>query len=207
MKKIMFLTAMLIATAAFAQKNNIEKKYGAGAVPVKEGKVVFEEGFQLTGKSKSQIYNSLLAFAKELTKEENALPQCRISTDDEANGLLAVNMEEWMYFKRTSWVTNRTRFYYQILFQIKDGEYTVTLRNMRYLYDEEHNGGINYSAEEWITDDKAIVKKGTKLSKYSGKFRTFTIDRKDELFQKAYSTAGGKVKKRVKKVIYEEVEE
>ena len=207
MKRIMFLTAVLIATAAFAQKNHIDKKYGVGTVPVKDGKVVFEDNFRLTGKSKSQIYNSLLVFAKELTKEENALPQCRISTNDEANGLLAVNMEEWMYFKRTSWVTNRTRFYYQLLFQIKDGEYTATLRNMRYLHDEEHNGGLNYSAEEWITDDKAIVKKGTKLSKYSGKFRTFTIDRKDELFQKAYSAAGGKVKKRVKKIIYEEVEE
>ena len=169
--------------------------------------MVFDGDFKLANKPKSQIYNSLLAFAKELIKEENALPQCRISTDDEANGLLAINMEEWLYFKRTAWVTSRTRFYYQLLFQIKDGEYTATLRNIHYLYDEEHNGGINYGAEEWITDDKAIVKRGTKLSKYSGKFRTFTIDRKDELFQKAYSAAGGKLKKRVKKVIYEEVEE
>ena len=51
------------------------------------------------------------------------------------------------------------------------------------------------------------MKNGTKLSKYSGKFRTFTIDRKDELFQKAYSAAGGKTKKRVRKVVYQEVEE
>lgn len=207
MKKIIFLAAVLFATVAFSQNNKIEKKYGAGAVPVKDGKVVFEEDYKIAGKSKSQIYNSLLTFANGLLKEENALPQCRISVKDEANGLIAVNMEEWMYFRRTAWVTNRTRFYYQILFQIKDGEYTSTLRNIHYLYDEDHNSGINYSAEGWITDDKAIVKKGTRLSKYSGKFRTFTIDRKDELFKKAYQAAGGKTKKRVKKIIYEEVEE
>ncbi len=209
MKKILLLAALFltVSVAGFAQKKNIETKYAAGAVPVKDGKVEFSENFKLDGKSKAEIYKSLLAFSQDLAKEENSLPQCRVSTNDEANGLVAVNMEEWMYFKRTSWVTNRTRFYYQLLFQIKDGGYTATLRNLRYLADEDRNGGQTYTAEGWITDDNAIVKNGTKLSKYSGKFRTFTIDRKDELFQKAYSAAGGKVKKLVKKVIYQEVEE
>lgn len=207
MKKLLFLTAVLIATTVCAQKNTIDKKYGIGTVPVKEGKVEFSEDYKLADKSKAQIYQALHNFALGLTKSENALPQCRVTASDEANGIIAVNMEEWLYFKRTAWVTNRTRFYYQLLFQIKDGGFTATLRNIRYLYDEEHNGGQNYSAEGWITDDKAIVKKGTKLSKYSGKFRTFTIDRKDTIFQNAYSAAGGKVKKRVKKIIYEEVEE
>ncbi len=117
---------------------------------------------------KAQIYQALHNFALGLTKAKTLLPQCRVTASDEANGIIAVNMEEWLYFKRTAWVTNRTRFYYQLLFQIKDGGFTATLRNIRYLYDEEHNGGQNYSAEGWITDDKAIVKKGTKLSKYSG---------------------------------------
>lgn len=198
---------LFVSAVSFAQKNGIEKKYGMGAVPVKDGKVEFEQDFVLNGKSKAEIYNSLLSFAQGLTKAENSLPQCRVSTSDEANGLVAVNMEEWMYFKRTAWVTNRTRFYYQLVFKIKDGGYTALLRGIRYLADEERGGGQTYSAEGWITDDKAIVKNGTKLSKYSGKFRTFTIDRKDELFQKAYSAAGGKTKKRVRKVVYQEVEE
>lgn len=207
MKKLLFLTAVLIATTVCAQKKTIEPKYGVGAVPVKEGKVEFCEDFKLDGKSKAQFFSALNTYALELTKSENALPQCRLIQSNEDLGFIAVNMEEWMYFKRTAWITNRTRFYYQLLFSIKDGEFTATLRNIRYLYDEEHDGGQNYSAEGWITDDKAIVKKGTKLSKYSGKFRTFTIDRKDAIFQNAYSAAGGKVKKRVKKIIYEEVEE
>lgn len=207
MKKIFLMMALLVATSAFAQKSTgIDKKYAAGAVPVKDGKVEFSQDYELAGKSKAEIYKTLLEYAQALTQQENSLPQCKVSTSDEANGLVAVNMEEWMYFKKTGWVTNRTRFYYQLLFQVKDGGYTATLRNIHYLYDEERNGGIAYDAEEWITDDKAIVKNGTKLSKYSGKFRTFTIDRKDVLFREAYTANGGKIKK-IKKIVYEEVEE
>ena len=43
MKKLLFLTAVLIATTVCAQKNTIDKKYGIGTVPVKEGKVEFSE--------------------------------------------------------------------------------------------------------------------------------------------------------------------
>lgn len=204
---IISLTA--VPSALMAQKNGsgVAAKYAAGAVPVVDGKVVFSQSFELPGKSKAEIYSSLLNFAQSLTKEEGSGEQSRVSRSDEANGLVAVNMEEMMYFKRTGWVTNAARFYYQLLFEVSDGGYKATLRNIHYLYDEEHNGGINYSAEEWITDDKALVKHGRKLSRYSGKFRTATIDRKDELFTRAYSSAGGKIKKRVKKVVYEEVEE
>ncbi len=208
MKKLIFITiALAMSTMLFAQKSTVDKKYGYGAVPLVEGKVVFSENFKLEGKTKAEIFNKLNAYAGQLAKSDDAMPQCRVTTSDENNGIVAVNMEEWMVFKQTAWVTNRTRFYYQLLFQIADGGYTATLRNIHYLYDEERNGGLNYSAEEWITDDKALVKKGTKLSKYSGKFRTFTIDRKDQLFKEAYIEAGGKVKKKVKKVVYEEVEE
>ena len=110
-----------------------------------------------------------------------------------------------MYFKRKAWVTDYTRCYYQLLYQIKDGGFTVTMRNIRYLYEEERNGGFQYDAESWITDEAALVKKRKKLSRLSGKFRTKTIDRKDQLFEESYLAAGGK--KKVRKVIYEEVEE
>lgn len=202
------MAALMLSASVFAQKKaGIPAKYAAGTVPVKDGVVTFCDTFELPGVSKSQIYSKLQSFSQSLVKNENSLPQSRILTNDEKNGLIAVNMEEWMYFKRKAWVTNATRFYYQLLFQVKDGGYVAILRNIRYLYDEERNGGQTYSAENWITDDAAIVKKGKKLSRYSGKFRTKTIDRKDELFRNAYSAAGGKIKKKVKKIIYEEVEE
>lgn len=203
------MLAMLVSLPAIAQKGGIPQKYAAGTVPVVDGEVVFTQSVEIPQtRAKSDVYTALLSMAQGLTKEENALPQSRVSVSDENAGLIAVNMEEWMYFKRKAWVTDRTRFYYQLLMQVEGSKLTLTLRNMRYYYDEERqSGGVTYSANKWITDDVAIVKHGTKLSRLSGKFRTHTIDRKDELFAKAVSAAGGKTKKRVKKIIYEEVEE
>ena len=85
MKKLLFLTAVLLATTVCAQKNTIDKKYGIGTVPVKEGKVEFSEDYKLADKSKAQIYQALHNFALGLTKSENALPQCHVTASDEAN--------------------------------------------------------------------------------------------------------------------------
>ena len=205
MKKIALLFAIILPLALNAQKSGIPEKYAAGAVPVVDGAVVFSKDYTLKNKTSEQIFDSLLAYANALIHSENSLPQCKISTNDKANNLIAVNMEETMYFKRKAWVTDYTRCYYQLLYQIKDGGFTVTMRNIRYLYEEERNGGFQYDAESWITDEAALVKKGKKLSRLSGKFRTKTIDRKDQLFEESYLAAGGK--KNVRKVIYEEVEE
>ena len=209
MKKIILILALLMPVALSAQKSNIPQKYAAGAVPVVNGSVVFSKDYIVKNKTSEQIFDSLLAYAEALTKSENSMPQCRISTNDKANNLLAVNMEEWMYFKKKSWVTDRTRFFYQLLYQVRDGGFTVTMRNIHYLYEEERdiNGGFQYEAEKWITDDVALVKNATKLSRLSGKFRTFTIDRKDELFSQSNIAAGGKRTKKVRRIIYEEEEE
>ena len=44
--------------------------------------------------------------------------------------------------------------------------------------------GMETKAEDWITDKWGLNKKGNKLAKYSGKFRSKTIDRKDSIFQR-----------------------
>lgn len=208
-KRILLLLCFALPVAAMGQSKKLDKKYGPGAVPVVEGNVVFEQKFEVPGKSETQIFEALKNYATSLMKQENSLPQCRITLDDSSHGLLAVNMEEWLYFKRTALVTNRARFYYQLLFQVTDSGYTATLRNIHYLYEEERmpEGGIQYE-DSWITDQNALVKDGTRLSRLSGKFRTFTIDRKDQLFADAATATGGRKKaRRVKKVVEVEVED
>lgn len=206
MKRFFLLLSLCLPLVVLAQKT-VDPKYMAGAVPEVNGKVIFQKDYELRGKTKAEIFTALSNYAQSILKGENQLPQCKILKSDEENGLIAVNMEEWLYFRRSVLVTHRTRFFYQLLFQIKDGGYNIMLRNIHYLYEEDRNinGGIQYTAEDWITDKYAIVKNGTKLSRLSGKFRTFTIDRKDQLFQDAYYAAGGK--KKIKKVIEVEVDE
>ena len=65
--------------------------------------------------------------------------------------------------------------------KFKDGEATVSMTRIVYLYDEERDPQTYY-AEEWITDRYGLNKKMTKLARVSGKFRRKTIDRKDYLF-------------------------
>ena len=59
----------------------------------------------------------------------------------------------------------------------------MTMGRISYRYDEERLKQV-YKAEEWITDKYGLTKKQDKLSKYSGKFRRKTIDRKDYIFDK-----------------------
>ena len=73
-------------------------------------------------------------------------------------------------------------------FMIIDGKFTITMRRIRYIYDltetpsTQANPDVCFTAEKWITDKEALNRKQTKLLKMPGKFRRFTIDRKNEIF-------------------------
>ena len=165
-------------------KENMNPKYLAGAVPEVNGKVVFSTTIAAPGKSKKEIYGLLLDYFTRLTKESNQLEQSRISLTDEENcEHLAGSYQEWLVFKNKPLVLDRTRFFYQLLAEIKDGEATVRMTRIYYIYDEEREA-TTYQAEEWINDRYGLNKKKTKTSRVSGKFRRKTIDRKDYLFGK-----------------------
>jgi hypothetical protein len=72
--------------------------------------------------------------------------------------------------------------YYKINLACYDKKVIARIFNIRYWYEEDREGGVKFSAEEWITNEWALNKKGTKLSKKSGKFRVKTIDRTEEIF-------------------------
>ena len=76
------------------------------------------------------------------------------------------------------------------------------MRNIRYLYDDISQAQT-YRAEQWITDKEALNKAGTKLLRIPGKFRRFTIDRKDAIFLGA-AKATGAVRKVTRTVEVEE---
>lgn len=189
-----------------AQKQDDVTKYLAGAVTLKNGYVEFEKTYNAPEKSQAEIFALLQNYIQEkLVDGPESLKQSRIVKADSANFTVVADIEEWLYFKRKAWVTHRTRFYYQIIAQAEDGRFNIIMRRIHYLYDDEERPGITepYHAEDWITDDVALNKNKTKLTRIAGKFRQHTINRKDEIFLGA-ARAVGAVKK-VTKVI--EVEE
>ncbi len=197
MKKFTIIFAMLFSMSVYAQDNSweqvtvtkeskskVEEKYLAGAVPVVDGKVVFEKTFSAPGKTREQIYNILLEEFTQMTKEPNQLEQSRIVfTDSDKYAQLIGSYQEWLVFKNKPLVLDRTRLFFHLIAEIKDGEATVKFTRIYYLYDEERTP-MTYQAEEWITDRYGLNRKMTKLARVSGKFRRKTIDRKDYIFNR-----------------------
>lgn len=197
MKKL--LIAMLITmpmVAAMAQDNtweqpekqevktNPNQKYLAGAVPVVNNRVQFETTIKAPGKTKAQLYDIVLKQMEKMTKEENQFEQSRVVLADTAkNEQVVANYQEWLVFKNKPLSLDRTRLFFTLVANIKDGELQLIMTRIHYLYDEERQP-MTYQAEEWITDRYGLNKKQTKLSRVSGKFRRKTIDRKDYIFQK-----------------------
>lgn len=163
-------------------------KYLEGAVTEVNGMVTFTQHYNCEGRSRETIYNALETFTKALLKSKVALTQCRLTQITPEEGVLAASMEETLTFKSTKWQLDTARFFFQIIFEVKDGGFDVTLRRIRYIYDPMNTYDVNttLNAEDWIVDKEALNKKG-QLTKIGGKkFRRATIDRKDEIFQAAY---------------------
>ena len=161
--------------------DNTDARYLAGAVPEKDGHVVFETTLQAPGKTARQVYDIMLQQLTLLTKEEGQSEQSRVSVANEQQLQLAGTYQEWLVFKSTALVLDRTRLMYHLFVDCRDGEADVRMTRIYYLYDEERTP-TTYKAEEWITDKEGLNKKQTKLARVSGKFRRKTIDRKDYLF-------------------------
>lgn len=196
MKK--FLIAIMMALPLFAAAQNTwempeaneqgvtanpDQKYLVGAVPVVDGRVQFNTVIEAPGKSADQIYAILHAYLNRMVKEPNQSEQSRVAMADSAKHCLCGAFQEWLVFKSTALVLDRTRFMYNIIANCSDGKADITITRIMYLYDEER-APQTYKAEEWITDEYGLKKNKQKLSRLSGKFRRKTIDRKDYLFAK-----------------------
>lgn len=167
-------------------KANPDQKYLVGAVPVVDGRVTFHTVIDAPGKSADQIYSILHSYFKRMIKEPNQTEQSRLALEDSAKHCLCGSFQEWLVFKSTALVLDRTRFLYNLIAECSDGKADISLTRIVYIYDEERNPQT-LKAEEWITDEYGLKKSKQKLSRLSGKFRRKTIDRKDYLFNKIAS--------------------
>lgn len=185
-----------VAQTTAAQQMVETSQYLVGAVPEEHGQVVFTQTYNVPGKSKAELFNALKAYTESVVKGENRLPQARITELSPEDGVIAASMEETLWFKRSALVSDFARFYYQLVFEVSDASFKVTLRRLRYIYEPMATPGQDnvLLAEDWITDKEALKKNGTKLRRgTSKKFRIATINRKNELFRGAAKACGLKV--------------
>ena len=194
MKRLLIAMLMGLPLAAAAQDNtwektavtttaNADQKYLEGAVPVVDGQVVFETTIKAPGKTGRQIYDIMLNQLQLLTQGPEQFEQSSVTLQNADQLQIVGNYQEWLVFKNKPLNLDRTRLFYHLFVDCRDGEATVKMTRIVYLYDEERDPQTYY-ANEWITDRYGLNKKKTKLARVSGKFRRKTIDRKDYLFEK-----------------------
>lgn len=163
-------------------ETNHNAKYLKGAVTEKDGKVVFTTTIEAPGKTADQLFDIIKTYLTKMTGEKNQ-HFASIVLDNKETHELGATYDEWLVFKSNAIQLDQTRMLYVLRAQCTDGKATVTMSNIRYIYDESRKP-VHYTAEEWISDKEALNKKGTRLLPVSGKFRRKTIDRKDFLFHK-----------------------
>ena len=166
-----------------AQAENTDAKYLVGAVPVVDGKVTFHTTVDAPGKSATEVADIVGQYMTKMTKEPGQFEQSRIVMDDSVKHEIAGSYQEWLVFKSTALVLDRTRLFYNLIADCHDGKAELTMTRIYYLYEEERDPQT-LKAEEWITDEEGLTKNKKKLSRVAGKFRRKTIDRKDYLFNK-----------------------
>jgi colicin import membrane protein len=179
MKKLFIaLLLCLQVTTSMAQlikeREPIDPKYLTGAVPEVEGMVTFTRTLPVTPVGVDSVYRSALHWLGQYFKNENVVSRKTLERDT-ANHYIAVGINEYIVFKNTMLVLDRSQMIFSLAIQCTDTAATVTMNNITYYYDEERQPQ-KYTAEEWITDRTALNKKGTKLLPLCGKFRVKTID-------------------------------
>lgn len=153
-----------------------------GAVPQdKDGKVVFTLDLDLPGLTAGEVYDRTSAALDSIAAQPDNISG-GIALVNKKEHSIAAQYTEWLTFKKNFISLDRTKFKYMMLAGCTDGHLHVTLERIIYSYEENRQTGMRISAEDWIADNVAINKKGTKLLAGSAKFRRATIDRKDDLF-------------------------
>ncbi|MDR1755913.1 MAG: DUF4468 domain-containing protein [Culturomica sp.] len=174
------LALLLLANLpAFSQKEN---RYLAGAVPVEGGIVTFSKEIRVPGMTPEQIFDRTEAWSNaRFVKTEDT--DGKLLYANKENGEIVCRGDEWLTFKRTAWVLDRTRITYRMTLICQPGVCQARISHIQYAYQVSDNPlPERFTAEERITDKYALNRKQDKLVRTIGKFRVYTIDLTDELF-------------------------
>ncbi len=160
----------------------VDPKYLAGAVTLNaEGKVEFTLDTDANGKSAAQIYDIVYQYMAQLTQGENNIGS-RVALVNPGEHVIANTMDEWFVFNQSFISLDRTEVKYNLVAKISDNHLNLTLGRLVYSYEVNRPTGFKLPAEKVIVDKIALNKKKNDLAKLFGKFRRFTIDRKNRIF-------------------------
>ena len=188
MRKILsFILLILVSTSVtqaqlFKKREKVVKKeYSVGTVPIVNNKVTFEKTIPAEGLTATQIESAVKEWLASRFVKPTVIGFKQY--EQETPGTVVAKAEEYIVFRKTFFILNRTRINYFLTITCTDGSCKFNMSRINYWWDDEaDDGGLKVTAEKCITDDVAINKKG-KLHRFYGKFRTRTIDLYESLAQ------------------------
>ena len=179
MKKLLLVFFMALSAGLFAQDADMQKYLDKNAVPVVDGKVVFSDKVDiLDGYTTEQVGDIAAKWLDGLLKQNN--PQRNRIVLNKGNKITAVGYLE-VIFTDNAISFDRAFMHCAILVDYSAKECSITVERIKYDYTDGGKKSV-FLAEDYITYENAVNKKGTKLMLITGKFRKGTIDKTDEIF-------------------------
>jgi len=155
-------------------------KYMEGAVPEVDGKVVFSKTIQAVNPvSEADLFNLMDKWARENYKDEGNGLNNRLLLSDAEDKDIACSGDMYLTFKKSFLSLDQARMSYQLIISVEGNKCDVNVRNIRYQYSDFKTPE---AAEDLITDAIAINKKKDRLNRYYDKFRIFTVDSINSIF-------------------------
>ena len=169
----LLLCSLLLPSLAAGQD---QSKYLEGAVPLRDGRVVFTREVAAPGLSRESIFPRVEQMAAERFARQEGSGVVYAGEDD---GVVICHGREYLVFAQRALVLDRALVDYQVTYACDNGKCTMEVTRLRYFYGEEKPE--RYLAEEWITDEHAYDKKRGRLFRGNDKFRAKTVDLVDGL--------------------------
>ena len=191
MKRFIFtILALMVAAPALLFGQNDQnanqiadqnEKYMTGAVPVVDGKVVFERELNVPLFSQEQIYSALVDWAgKKFTGKSN-----RVISADDSKSTVLIQGEDEMVIK-IGLFPGKVKVHYILAADCTNGKCTLKTTRVRYTNNPASKNSTDIiTAEEYITDKYALNKSKTKIFAGTGDYRKKTIDIIDNVAQEA----------------------
>lgn len=182
MKKLFFL--LMFAATAFAATSQTDSKYLAGAVPKVDGKVLFSRTITVNKPITDDRLFELMDkwVSNEYSVQDGSRQRILLSNKEDKS--IAAQGDMTLVFKRSALSLDQSNMLYQLILQINGGKCEAVVRSIKYEYNDAGKKISTFPAEEMITDKYALNKKGDKLNNYYNKFRIYTVDSINALFNK-----------------------
>ena len=182
---ILTLVLALVCCGASAQlikeKEPVDPRYLAGAVPVVDDKVTFSRDITFKSSLPADSLYHLLArwTGGYFSKNPDVLVRKNINSSL-ADHRVEVGVVQYITFKKSTFVLDRSQIIYALTMQIADGKVSVKMTDISYYYEEDRSPE-KHKAEEWITDEASLNRKKDGLLRANGKFRIKTINLFDNI--------------------------